>query len=123
MQKLKVLKKIKNIINDKKIGNIIIREQLLKDFPPKELRNIVDQGKELKNGIIISISTFEDKVGIAVGITENLTSNYNAVDLVKAALETLGGKGGGEERFCTGWQEMIKKKIKNAFKVIVDKIN
>ncbi len=116
--------KNKNIINDKKIGNIIIREQLLKDFPPKELRNIVDQGKkELKNGIIISISTFEDKVGIAVGITENLTSNYNAVDLVKAASEILGGKGGGGRKDFAQAGGNDKEKIKNAFKVIVDKIN
>ena len=116
--------KNKNIINDKKKGNIIIREQLLKDFPPKELRNIVDQGKkELKNGIIISISTFEDKVGIAVGITENLTSNYNAVDLVKAASETLGGKGGGGRKDFAQAGGNDKEKIKNAFKVIVDKIN
>ena len=116
--------KNKNIINDKKIGNIIIREQLLKDFPPKELRNIVDQGKkELKNGIIISISTFEDKVGIAVGITENLTSNYNAVELVKAASEILGGKGGGGRKDFAQAGGNDKEKIKNAFKVIVDKIN
>ena len=30
--------KNKNIIKDKKIGKILIREQILKDFPPKELR-------------------------------------------------------------------------------------
>ena len=29
------LDKSKNIIKDKKIGNILIREQILKDFPPK----------------------------------------------------------------------------------------
>ena len=59
--------KSKNIIKDKKIGNILIREQILKDFPPKELRAIIDQGKkDIKTGIVISISTFEDKVGLAV---------------------------------------------------------
>ena len=52
--------KSKNIIKDKKIGDILIREQILKDFPPKELRGIIDQGKkEIKSGVIISISTFE----------------------------------------------------------------
>ena len=49
--------KNKNIIKDKKVGSIIIREQILKDFPPKELRSIIDQGKkDIKSGVIISIS-------------------------------------------------------------------
>ena len=57
--------KTKNIIKDKKIGNILIREQILKDFPSKELRGIIDQGKkDIKSGIIVSISTFEGKVGL-----------------------------------------------------------
>ena len=38
--------KTKNIIKDKKIGDIIIREQILKDFPPKELRGIIDLRKK-----------------------------------------------------------------------------
>ena len=51
--------KSKNIIKDKKIGNLLIREQILKDFPPKELRSVIDQGKkDIKSGIIISISDF-----------------------------------------------------------------
>ena len=63
--------KNKNIIKDKKIGNILIREQILKDFPPKELRSVIDQGKkDIKSGIVISISTFEDKVGLAVGVSK-----------------------------------------------------
>ena len=38
--------KSKNIIKDKKIGNMLIREQILKDFPPKELRRVIDEGKK-----------------------------------------------------------------------------
>ena len=41
--------KNKNIIKDKKIGNVLIREQTLKDFPPKELRSVIDQGKKTSN--------------------------------------------------------------------------
>ena len=33
--------KNKNIIKDKKVGSMVIREQILKDFPPKELRSVV----------------------------------------------------------------------------------
>ena len=38
---------------------------------------------------------FEEKVGVAVGVTNDLTSKYDAVKLVKIASEILGGKGGG----------------------------
>ncbi len=116
--------KSKNIIKDKKIGNILIREQVLKDFPPKELRGIIDQGKkEIKSGIVVGISIFEDKVGLAVGVSENLTSKYNAVDLVKAASIILGGKGGGGRKDFAQAGGVDKSKIEEAFKEISKKIN
>ena len=33
--------------------------------------------------------------GIVVGVTDDLTARLNAVDLVRAGAEPLGGKGGG----------------------------
>ena len=116
--------KSKNIIKDKKIGNILIREQILKDFPPKELRGIIDQGKkDIKSGIIVCISTFEDKVGLAVGISQDLTSKYDAVDLVKTASTILGGKGGGGRKDFAQAGGVDKNKIEDAFKGILKKIN
>ena len=116
--------KSKNIIKDKKIGNILIREQILKDFPPKELRSIIDQGKkDIKSGIIISISTFEDKVGLAVGVSQDLTSKFDAVNLVKAASKILGGKGGGGRKDFAQAGGVDKNKIEEAFKEISKKIN
>ncbi len=116
--------KNKNIIKDKKIGNILIREQILKDFPPKELRGIIDQGKkDIKSGIIISISTYEDKVGLAVGISQDLTSKYDAVDLVKSAALILGGKGGGGRKDFAQAGGVDKNKIGDAFKEISKKIS
>ena len=116
--------KSKNIIKDKKIGNILIREQILKDFPPKELRGIIDLGKkDIKSGIIVSISTFEDKVGLAVGVSQDLISKYDAVDLVKIASSILGGKGGGGRKDFAQAGGINKNKIDEAFKAISKKIN
>ncbi len=116
--------KSKNIIKDKKIGNILIREQILKDFPPKELRGIIDEGKkDIKSGIIISVSTFEDKVGLAVGISQDLTSKYDAVDLVKSAAAILGGKGGGGRKDFAQAGGVDKNKIEDALKEISKKIS
>ena len=116
--------KNKNIIKDKKINKMILREQVLKDFPPKELRKIIDQGKkEIKSGIIVSISVFEDKVGVAVGVSQDLTSKYDAVSLVKIASETLGGRGGGGRKDFAQAGGVDKNKIDEAFKKILKKIN
>ena len=115
--------KSKNIIKDKKIGNLLIREQILKDFPPKELRNVIDQGKkDIKSGIIISISTFEDKVGLAVGISKDLTSKYDAVDLVKAASAILGGKGGGGRKDFAQAGGIHQNKIEDVLKKYLKKL-
>ena len=116
--------KKKNLIKDKKINNIILREQVLKDFPPKELRGIIDQGKkEIKSGIIVSISIYEEKVGVAVGITNDLITKYDAVKLVKIASEILGGKGGGGRKDFAQAGGVNKNKIDEAFSKLTKKIN
>ena len=115
--------KSKNVIKDKKIGSFILRQQVLTDFPPKELRSVIDQGKkDIKQGIVVSISTFEGKVGVAVGVTKKLTKKYNAVMLVKTASEVLGGKGGGGREDFAQAGGSNKDKIKDAFKALSDKI-
>jgi len=88
--------KTKNIIKDEKINNIKIRFQKVIDLPPKDLRKLVDSGKkELRDGIVVVFASSENKVGLAVGITENLTNQYDAVKLAKIGSEIIGGKGGG----------------------------
>ena len=97
----------------------MIREQILKDFPSKELRSIIDEGKkEIKSGIVVGISTFENKVGLAVGITKDLTSKYDAIDLVKAASVILGGKGGGGRKDFAQAGGQDTNKINEAFEKI-----
>ncbi len=116
--------KSKNIIKDQKIGNILLRKQILKDFPSKELRNIVDEGKkEIKSGIVVGFSIFEDKVGIAIGVSKDLTTKYDAVHLVKIASEILGGKGGGGRKDFAQAGGINKNKIDEAYSEISKKIS
>ncbi len=88
--------KSKNIINDKTINNVKVRFQKVIDLPPKDLRKLVDNGKkELTEGVIVIFAIKDEKIGLAIGVTENLTKKYNAVKLVKVGSEIIGGKGGG----------------------------
>ncbi|RZO49031.1 MAG: alanine--tRNA ligase, partial [Candidatus Pelagibacterales bacterium] len=116
--------KNKNVIKDKKIKTFTLRQQVLFDFPPKELRNIVDQSKkDIKKGIVVGFSIFEGKVGVAVGITNELTKIYDAVALVKIASEVLGGKGGGGRKDFAQAGGSNKDKIEEAFKNLSKEIN
>ena len=63
----------------------------------KDLRSLADEGKrQVGSGVVAIVATAEDgKAGIVVGVTDDLTKRFNAVDLVKKGAEALGGKGGG----------------------------
>ena len=94
--KLILKDKTKNQIKDKIIKGVHVRFQVVKDFPSKELRSLIDRGKkDLKEGIIIAYTIMDNKIGIAVGVTSSLTKKYNAVELVKLGSSVIGGIGGG----------------------------
>ena len=109
----------KNIINDQKVNNINIRFQKVSDLPPKELRKLVDQGKkDLGEGIVIVFASKDEKVGIAVGVTEKLTEKYDAVNFVKVGSEIIGGKGGGGRKDFAQAGGQDDSKINEAFESI-----
>jgi len=86
----------KNIIKDEVINNTKVRFQQVQDLPPKDLRKLVDNGKkDLEKGIVIVFANKDEKVGLAVGVTDNLISKFDAVQFVKVGSEIIGGKGGG----------------------------
>ena len=88
--------KLKNIIKDETINNIKVRFQKVIDLSPKDLRKLVDIGKqELGEGIVIVFAIKDEKIGLAVGITNKLTSKFDAVKFVETGSEIVGGKGGG----------------------------
>ena len=50
--------------------------------PPKELRKLVDNGKkDLVEGIVVVFANKDDKVGVAVGVTDKLTDKFDAVKI------------------------------------------
>ncbi len=62
----------------------------------KDLRGLVDEFKKrVDKGVVVIIAINDGKVGIVVGVSDNLTDKVSAVDLVRKGSEILGGKGGG----------------------------
>ena len=63
---------------------------------PKELKAFIDEiNKSLGSGIVVLGTDKDSKASIVVGVTQDLTGKYSAVDLVKLASQAVGGQGGG----------------------------
>jgi alanyl-tRNA synthetase len=79
------------------VGSVKLLARTVEGVNPKDLRGLVDDGKrQVGSGIVAIVGiTEEGKAGLAVGVTEDLTKTWSAVELVKAGAEALGGKGGG----------------------------
>ena len=108
--------KTKNIVIDEEINGTKIRLQKVNGLPPKELRKLVDKGKkELIEGVVIVFANKDDKVGIAVGVTDNLTGQFDAVKFVKVGSEIIGGKGGGGRKDFAQAGGQDQSKIDQAF--------
>ena len=111
--------KTKNIISDEKINGVKVRFQKVQDLPPKDLRKLVDSGKkELGEGIVVVFASSDNKVGLAVGITEKLISKYDAVKFAKLGSEIIGGKGGGGRKDFAQAGGQNQNKIDEAFEKI-----
>ena len=113
----------KNQVKDEIVNKIKIRFQKIQGFPTKELRSIIDKGKkDLKEGIIIAYAVHEQKLGIAIGVTKELSKKFSAVELVKIGSSVLGGKGGGGRNdFAQAGGEKIEK-IEDSYKEILKKL-
>jgi alanyl-tRNA synthetase len=70
--------------------------QVVEGLDPKDLRSSVDTMKQrVGSGIAALVAVNDGRASVAVGVTDDLAGQVSAVELVKAAVAALGGKGGG----------------------------
>ena len=78
------------------IGDVAFAGQVIQGLNPKELRGLVDQAKKkLASGVSALVAVNDGRATVAVGVTDDLTERFSAVDLVQAGVAAVGGKGGG----------------------------
>ena len=79
------------------VGDVKLFARAVSGIDIKDLKSLVDEGKkQVGSGVVAIVGvTDEGKAGIVVGVTDDLTGRFNAVDLVRKAAPLLGGKGGG----------------------------
>ncbi|MGA1635156.1 MAG: alanine--tRNA ligase [Gemmobacter sp.] len=62
----------------------------------KDLAPMVTAARErLGSGVVLFIAETDGKAAVAAGVSADLTARFSAVDLVRAAAEAMGGRGGG----------------------------
>jgi alanyl-tRNA synthetase len=79
------------------VGDVKLMARAVEGIELKDLRSLADEGKKkVGSGVVAIVGvTGEGKAGLVVGVTDDLTERFNAVELVRKGAEALGGKGGG----------------------------
>ena len=78
------------------VGGHAFLGQVVDGLDPKGLRGEVDGMKQrLGSGVAALVAVNEGRASVAVGVTDDLSGQVSAVELVKAAVAALGGQGGG----------------------------
>ncbi len=78
------------------VNGVAFLAQVLSGVSGKDLPALIDEHKtRLGSGAVLLIADAGGKAAVAAGVTADLTDRISAVDLVRAAVEALGGKGGG----------------------------
>ncbi len=81
---------------DEEVAGIKFSGQVLDGLDPKDLRGLLDEAKaRMGSGVAAVVAVNDGKAAIAAAVTDDLTGKISAVDLVRAGVEALGGKGGG----------------------------
>ncbi|MEM6824363.1 MAG: alanine--tRNA ligase [Pseudomonadota bacterium] len=80
----------------REVGGIAFVAQALSGVSGKDLPALIDEHKaRLGSGAVLLIADADGKAAVAAGVTGDLTARVSAVDIVRAAVDALGGKGGG----------------------------
>lgn len=80
----------------REIGGVSFLARVLSGVTGKDLPALIDEHKaRLGSGVVLLIADAGGKAAVAAGVTPDLTGRLSAVDLVRAAVAELGGRGGG----------------------------
>ena len=86
------------------IGGIKVLSLNLEGADSKSLRDSVDQFKNKLGKAVVLLAAVEDtnKVALVAGVTQNITDQIKAGDLMRHVAEQIGGKGGGRPDMAQG---------------------
>ncbi|OQW76518.1 MAG: alanine--tRNA ligase [Proteobacteria bacterium ST_bin14] len=79
-----------------RVGGVNFVGQVIDGLDPKGLRGAVDDVKaRIGSGIAMIVAVNDGRASVAIGVSQDLVSTHNSVDLLRVAVASLGGQGGG----------------------------
>ncbi len=83
-------------LGPERVNGMMLHARTLTGVDGKSLPPLIDEYKaRVGSGAVLLISAAGGKAAVAAGVTEDLIERLSAVDMVRAAVAELGGKGGG----------------------------
>jgi alanyl-tRNA synthetase len=80
----------------KEVAGIRFASRLLDGVPAKELKGMADAlKKQIGSGVVALVARTDGRASLVVGVTDDLTDRFNAVELARLGSRSLGGQGGG----------------------------
>jgi len=85
------------VAGNETVAGVGFMGRVVSGVSPRDLKPLADEGKKsLGSGIVVFVGAADDgKASVVVGVTDDLTPRFSAVDLVRVASAALGGQGGG----------------------------
>jgi len=87
----------------REIGGIRVLSTVVEGADAKSLRGVADQVRsKLEQGVFMLAAVDGDKAALVAGVTQNLTDQFKAGDLLQFVTAQVGGKGGGRADMAQG---------------------
>jgi len=83
----------------REIGGVSFIGRVVEGLPGKALKGLADEAREAAGSAVVAIvSRDEGRASVVVTVSPDLAERFDAVTLVRAGSQALGGKGGGGRR-------------------------
>ncbi len=78
------------------VGGVMFLGQSFDGLDPKDLRGLANDARtRMGSGVIAFVTVNDGKASILTAVTDDLTTRFSAVDLVRVGVAALDGQGGG----------------------------
>jgi len=123
-QNLNIENTSQNIIIEK-VNNIIFVYLIADDYPPKLLKQFVDdqKNKYKEKCVSLIISKNNYKLSIVLGATNDLINNFDSSKIIQEISAILGGKGGGGRKDLAQAGGVELSNVEEALNKIRDNLN
>ncbi len=106
----------------REINGIKVISKVLEADSQKELRDAADKIRDkIRSGIVVVGAEKDGKVMLTCMVTKDLTSRFNAAEIIKKIAPFVGGKGGGRADMAQGGgnkPEHLKEALEHVYEII-----